>query len=456
MAGASADQEKWGGRILSLLDDCKFEGRVYPVNQKVDQIGGRKCYPSVRAIPEPVDLVMVTVPAEVVPTVIADCVANGSIVAQIISSGFSEVGESGRILEGRVLEAARGGGLRLIGPNCMGIYSAVGRLSMTHGAHHRVGRISVISQSGGLSNDILLRGQRAGLMYNKIVSVGNCLDLDASDFLEHLMEDNSTTAVGLYIESSKHGRRLKELLEAITRKNPVVLLKGGRTVAGTKSVSSHTGNLAGSYATWQAMCRQTKVIEVKTLDEFVAALVACQYIKALHYGGVALLGNGGGATVLACDTCEELGLELASLSPSTQAVIGGLTSIEGGVGNPLDLPTQRLIAKDGGLIANLVQAFCADSSVSSVVFHLNMGSGTFQGFQDPSALLLNIVNNLASVDRKAKVVAIVLRSNGARAIEEIRDYLMAQLQSKGFPVFQTTEQAFFALTIAGRLMRRAN
>jgi acyl-CoA synthetase (NDP forming) len=449
VVGASENRDKLGGRILGLLKDYGFVGNLWAVNAKAAMVQGVPSYPSVAAIPDAVERVQIAVPSHLVPQVIADCVSKGVRVAQIISSGFGESGERGKDLEVALVATAREAGLRIVGPNCIGTYSPQGRMTFSRGVTLEAGGISVVSQSGGIAYDLLLRGEHLGLRFRTVLSVGNCIDLDVPDYLDLLAGDSATRVIVLYIEGVRDGRRFIEAARRVTQRTPVLALKGGRSAAGGAASASHTGRLAGSYQVYEAVFRQTGIRPVLNVDELLVGMMACSYpVPQDHQEpGIALVGNGGGATVLAVDRCDDLGLSLSRLSPEGCDSLArvGMTNIADG-GNPLDVPAPQLAADGGRVFGKILSTLCAEHSVGAVLIHLNLLP--FMNMTDPEAALRAMVGALLQVDRRGKRLVAVLRSHGAAPTEDLRQRLRAELLAAGLPAFNSVDEGLLAIQVS--------
>lgn len=445
--GASNDLNKLGGSEIRLLREAGYAGKIYPINPKEESIQGLKAYPSVADVPDEVERAVIILPTRLVPDAVRDCAKKKVKVVQIYSAGFGEFGEAGKALEQELLAAAKEAGMRIIGPNCIGTYSPSGRISFISGTSLQSGHVAFVSQSGGIAFDIIDRGEVLGIRFSKVISIGNSIDLDHPDYLEYLLEDPDTKVIGCYMESVRDGQRLLQLLKRLTPKKPVVVLKGGRTESGTQSVASHTGSLAGNYQIWQALFRQTGVIPVTSVDEMLTALLALQSLKTYPAGRVAMIGNGGGATVLATDTLEERGLKLAKLSSTTVERIAQLGVANNGRNvNPIDLPAYELSVKEGQLFGDLVRAFSQDPNVNYILFHINLIP--FATYGNLAEILEQFARQLETVDPSAVNLVGVLRSNEKPEIEAVRFEAMRKLHQLGIPVFRTVEQGIYGIAVA--------
>jgi acyl-CoA synthetase (NDP forming) len=443
IVGASNAVGKIGNGLVVALKDSPYRGRIYPINPREKLIEGFPAYASLSEIGSPVDFALVVVPPNHVEKVLQDAISAGVKVAQIVSAGFSELGDDGQAIEGRLLELCQNSGMRLIGPNCVGTYSSRSGISWTNRASFGHGGIAILSQSGGLSYDILLGGQEQGLAYSKIVSLGNCMDLDFPDFLEFLADDPETDAIGLYIEGVADGRRFFETLSIAASRKPVYVLKGGTTERGSRSVASHTGRLAGDYRIWKSAIRQARATEVSSVSELLSALKADYYqIRHPKEKGVALVGNGGGATVLATDACEAANLRLAVANEDTRHSLETLIPFAGAVGeggNPIDLPLPRLLQDGGELFSKIVETLGEDDDVGSVLIHLNLLP--LADRMDARELLESVISRFHSVRAIATNPVFVIRSDGSDVVDSLQRFAREQLIEKaGVPVCATMSE----------------
>jgi len=336
--GASGAPGKWGFGIFARLIGGGNDRPVYPVNNRVDQILGVRTYPSLLDIPGPVELAIIVSPPETVPSVMSDCVAKGVKGAVVVTAGFAEVGEKGKAAERRVVEMAREGGIRFVGPNCMGHFNTAADL-MTAGEMTGVprGPIACISQSGNFGGYVIWRGAQMGIGFSKFVSTGNEADLKLEDYLEYLAQDDETKVITAYIEGIRDPRRFFALARDITKAKPVVVMKSGRTSEGARAAWSHTAALAGEDAIHDAMFRQCGVIRVGEADEMFDIAVALVAQPRPRGRRVAILTGGGGFGVVATDACVRLGLEIAELSPETIETLNKYLPPRWSHGNPVDM-----------------------------------------------------------------------------------------------------------------------
>lgn len=305
--------------MFGCLRNFGYPGRLYPINPKVEEISGIKTYPSLISLPERVDLVIISVPAPFVPDALRDCVASGNKNIHIFSSGFKESGEEEGIqLQKEIEKIAREGGLRVVGPNCMGFYVPASRMLTWTAASKESGPISLISQSGGNAQEITnYTSNRYGIYFSKSISYGNALTLDSTDFLDYLAHDDETRIINMYLEGVKDGRHLLDLVTETNRHKPVIIYKGGLTESGARAVSSHTGSLAGGEKIWKAFFRQSGAVPVDSLEEMADVTLAFHHLEKTPGKKTTVLGFGGGIGVAVADSCARSGLELPELSSET-------------------------------------------------------------------------------------------------------------------------------------------
>ncbi len=375
MVGVSADAKRsehrpsGGATFIAGFEQLGFQGRIYPVNTKATEILGYKAYPSVSAIPEPVDLVVISVPAQAVPAVLEDCITANAKNIHMYTAGFEETGEEeAKELGLKVRQIALRGGLRIIGPNCVGLLAPKSHLTTLARLPLEPGPIAFFSQGGGQAEDCVDFGSPRGLGFSKVVSYGNALDVDESEFLEYLAQDPETEIISAYIEGVRDGRRFFSALKGATSQKPVVIYKGGTTEAGQRAARSHTASLTSSVAVFNAVCHQLNAIQVNGLEELIDVLVTLRFATPLPRGtGVAIVGAGGSPAVLASDAMESAGLQLPNLSPEVQTKLKQCLPVEGGgFTNPVD--ATNLVSPEA-----IYAALCVVGKVSDIhtlIYHL--------------------------------------------------------------------------------------
>jgi len=314
IAGVSKNKESQGYRYLEQLLEFPFQGPVYPVSISEEEVLGVKCYKTLREIPDPVDYVISCIPHHQVLPLVEDSLVKGVRCIHLYTARLAETQLEDRLdLEKQIVHKARHGGIRIIGPNCMGLYCPDVGLTFRYSLPRESGHIAFASQSGGNAANLEYQGVGRGLRFSKIISFGNASDLNESDFLEYLIEDSQTRVIAMYLEGIKDGKRFTDLLRKVDGKKPVVLFKAGRTTAGARAVVSHTASLSGEEKIWKAICRQFGVIRVHSMEEMADVLLAFQFLQPVSGRRVLIMGGGGGGSVEAADVCEVEGLEVPPL-----------------------------------------------------------------------------------------------------------------------------------------------
>ncbi len=402
VVGASDDPVKIGGRPLAFLLRHGYAGRVYPVNPARATVQGLPAFPSLAAIPDPVDLAVVVVPAERVEEALEAAAARGVQAAIVFSSGFAEVGEAGRAAQARLGALAARSGLRIIGPNCQGVAHLPSRLVATFAspfldADLAIGPIAMVSQSGAMAGMLYEMARAAGLGLNYWVSTGNEADVQAAEILAEVVEDPETRVACLYLEDVKDAARLREALARAHRRGvPVFVLKSGRSAAGRRAASSHTGALAGEDAVYDAVFDDWGAIRCADPAGLLALPQAFLHYRAAG-SRVAILSNSGGLGVLSVDLCADLGLVPAEFSVETTAILRAALPDFAAAANPVDLTAQMLT--DPGMLARILPVLEADPGVDAIVFQIALLGA--------AADLGRLVGDVASVVRgTGKVVAV--------------------------------------------------
>src|SRR5262245_15823736 len=337
VVGASASPGSVGSILMQNLMESPFGGVVYPVNPKRKAVHGVLCYPSLKNVPEAVDLAVIATPAVTVPGEVRQCVARGVPAAIIISAGFSELGEPGRALEKQIKEIAQGK-MRLIGPNCLGVIHPPNRLNASFAADMpRPGNVALLSQSGAICTSILDWARETHVGFSAFVSVGAMADVDFADLIDYFGDDPATHSILIYMESIGDVRTFLSAARNVARAKPVIVVKSGRHEAGAKAAASHTGALAGADAVFDAAFRRAGVLRVITIRELfnMAEILAMQ--PQPKGPALAIVTNAGGPGVMATDDLMTLGGQLAPLSPVTKAALDVILPPFWSHANPIDV-----------------------------------------------------------------------------------------------------------------------
>ncbi|HVA88478.1 MAG TPA: GNAT family N-acetyltransferase [Chloroflexota bacterium] len=364
--GASRRAGTIGNALFHNLLAGGFSGTVYPVHPTASAIDSVRAYVSVAAIPEPIDLAMIVVPAVSVLAVAHEALAAGARALVVISAGFAEAGEAGKQRQNALLDLCRSHGARLVGPNCMGVLARVGEGTMNATfapSLPPVGPVTIASQSGALGIAILEQARSLGLGIASFVSVGNKADLSSNDLIEYWEEDPATRLIVLYLESFGNPRRFARIARRVGARKPIVAVKGGRGAAGRRAAASHTAALAGSEVAVDALFRQAGVIRCDTLQELFEVSTLLVHQPLPEGNRVAVLTNAGGLGILCADACEASGLVLPALTVETTQALRALLPPEAAVANPVDMLASGPPASYGGALRLLL----ADPNVDSVI-----------------------------------------------------------------------------------------
>ena len=459
--GASDIFRKWGYLMVERPLKTGFKGAIYPINLSKGEILGLPTYPSVSAVRGAIDLAVITTPAATVPGVLHDCIRKGIKGAVVISAGFAEVGEEGREIEHAMVEVARSGGIRLVGPNGMGIWSAAGQLSLCFPQAPKAGPIAFVSQSGTFGVAMAQVASNKGYGLSKFISIGNQADLEVADYLEYLADDEDTQVIVLYLEGLKDGRRFFTVAREVIKKKPIVVYKAGRSAAGARATLSHTASLAGSEKIFDGMCRQVGLLQVDEsfhLFEMAEALVDLPSAKGNR---IAILGSGGQG-VVGTDACSAVGLDLPELDADTASAITALLPAHAPPAkNPIDFAgSSRTALQESEIIERLLKLDYIDGVISNVPVSPQIWDHSLKidrnsdSLPEPIQVALDGAKVYASLPKKYNKPVICLRF-----IRLEHDIMEDILKEGGIPIYDTPEQcarAMHALVHYGRVRRKNN
>jgi acetyltransferase len=354
---------------IQMLNTMKygFQGRIYPVHPKEKVVLGVEAHASVRDLPEPVDLAVITVPARVVPDVLEDCGTRGVRHAVVSSGGFGELGEEGKRLEASMVEAARRNQIRFVGPNCMGILNPGHRLNVTMFPYNQPpGILGLASQSGTYVTQVIHYLKRRGIGYSRALSIGNRADIDLVDCVEYLGQDPATRAIALYIEGLKRPRLFLESARRVSRTKPVVALYVGGTEAGARSSASHTAAVCAPAKLYSHMFRQAGIIEARTVEDLFLWTWALATQPVPSANRIAILTHSGGPASSIADACNKYGLEVPRLSRETQGALRPLVPATAAIENPVDLT----FSTDPELLVKTLPAILlGDPNIDGLIIH---------------------------------------------------------------------------------------
>ncbi len=445
--GASADERSFGYKWVRALISAGFEEPIYPVSYGGGTIAGLEISPALTSVPGEVDYVIASVSRQSVLGLLDDCIAKKVKAIQFFTAGFSEIGtRQGRELEEQMVTKARQGGIRIIGPNCIGIYCPEHRIPLGPSPLGKVGisgSVGFVSQSGGIAAKLVEVGIARGINYSKGVSFGNGIDLDASDFLQYLTADAKTTVIGAYLEGTRDGRRLFDAVKEMTKVKPLVIWKGGRTEVGAQAAMSHTGSLASSAAVWSAMLKQVGAIEVHSLEELSDSLLMFQHLGNWRGSNIAIVGGladgGGGISVSASDICTESGLNVPPLSSQTREELTKLLGEVGGIfRNPIDVSQAQ--SRDPLTLSRAMQVIVEDPIVELVLVQEDVD--ILLSYSSPKEVERINEFFIEFRGRQSKPLVIVLPPGSS---EPERLTLERRLSEASIAVFPTMERAAKAI-----------
>jgi acetyl coenzyme A synthetase (ADP forming)-like protein len=434
--GASREELKIGHLVLRNLIQSKYAGRLYPVNPKADEILGLKCYQSVLDVPGKVELVVICVPNRLVPAVMEEVGRKGAKAAIVISAGFKEEGKEGAELERQVGEIGRRYGIRILGPNCLGLINTHHNMNATFTKNYpQAGSIAITSQSGAICTTLLDWATKYKVGFSKFISVGNKVDLDEADLLRYLRADERTKVIGMYVEGANRGQDLMSEAYETAKTKPVIAIKAGRTSTGAKAASSHTGALTGSDQVYDAALYQAGMIRVKTIEELFDLLLAFANSPLPNGDSVAIVTNAGGLGVMASDAVSDSGLTLASFTPPTVERLKSKLPEEANVYNPVDVIGDADAARYEFAIRTVID----DPNVSMVVAVLAPTDVV-----DVTAVA-RMMAAFASDERTPVVAAFVGGADLAEGISIMRQ--------AGLPNYDSPDRAMRALSGMARYQR---
>lgn len=454
--GASDIAGKWGHRMLHRALNTGFGGPIYPINKAKKEILGLAAYPDVDCVPGDIDLAVITTPAASVPGILRQCGARGIRGAVVITAGFAEVGTEGARLEAEIEAAARSGGIRFVGPNCMGIWSASGALNLSFAEIPKTGPISFVSQSGTFGVSMSQEAAACGYGISKFVSIGNQADLEVADYLEYLAEDAETGVIALYLEGLKNGERFFRAARKAVARKPVVVYKAGRSGAAERAALSHTASVAGSARVFEHVCRQLGILQVSEAFHLFETAQALAELPPADGNRVAILGSGGQG-VVGTDACSSLGLELPELDEGTSRAISALLPGHAPQAkNPVDFAgSPRTAMEEAEIIERFLKLDYIDGVISNVPVSPQLWEPDLVIDRDaplqPEAVrtALEGGRRYAALPRKYQKPVICLRF--VRLENDIMEEL---LNEGGIPVYSTPEQcarAMHALVHYGRV-----
>jgi len=431
--GASRNKEKVGYTVLDSIISGGYKGKVFPINPKTDEIFNRKCYKSILEVPQDIDLVVIVIPSKFVLQLLDQCAKKNVKTAVIITAGFKETGPEGAVLETKVAEKAREYGIRVIGPNCLGVIDTNCMLNATFfPTLPDRGSVSFISQSGALGTAALDKAKFVGLGISKFVSMGNKADVSENDLIQYMTDDDRCNVITAYLEGVKNGRKFMDICQKASKKKPVVIIKSGNTNAGARAVSSHTGTLAGSAKAYDAAFKQSGIIRAVTIKDLFnyANTLANQPLPKGKK--VAMITNAGGPGIMATDAFEENDISLAKLEKSTIEKLKKILPAAANFYNPVDVLGDALTDR----YKSTLEIGLDDKNVDAVLILLTPQSMT-ETYETAEAIVEVFRDN------NTRKVPIVTCFMGGLAVKEAIDYL----NRNQIPNFEVPEEAVKSIKV---------
>lgn len=456
IVGVSSNGAGFGGWMMGSLLEMGYAGTIYPVNPRGGMVRDMKIYPRIEDIPEDIDFVIIAVPAEQVPETLDAALRKGAAGAEILSAGFRETGtDGGMALEKAVVERAKQG-IRVIGPNCFGVYCPGSGLTLMPGPDlsRESGPVAFLSQSGGMSIDFAHMGRWMGVRFSKVISFGNGADLRETELLRYLGGDPETGVVAMYVEGVQEGRLFFDVLREVGEKKPVVIYKGGLSDAGNRAVLSHTASLGGSGVIWKSLMRQCNVVPVADLMEMAETTLALSRLPGRVYRGITVAGGGGALGVGACDAAESFGLELPRLEQAlSDRILSVLPKPGSSALNPIDVGNPYV---DPGTLKKALLMAAEDDRVDiqvliQLLYHFEHFAKDIEGVSVKDVVPIQALADAMKdvVEETGKPVVLVLPNNvrdvSKMEVEEMIRAVRDAFLERNIPVFDDLTGALRAI-----------
>ncbi|MFZ3106430.1 MAG: acetate--CoA ligase [Candidatus Hydromicrobium sp.] len=430
--GASREEEKVGHIILDNIIDSGYKGKLFPVNPKADKIHGIKCYPSVLNVPGDIDLAIIVIPAQFVLQVLEECSKKNTKWSIIISAGFKETGIEGAKRERQLIEKAKDYGIRILGPNCLGIIDTKCPINATFSPNMPpMGKIGFISQSGALGTAVLDWAKTNKIGFSKFVSLGNKADISENDLFDDWENEKDTEVITAYLEGVKYGREFIRISSKVSKKKPIIVIKSGNTDAGARAVSSHTGTLAGSAKAYEAAFKQAGIIRANTIRDLFNYAKAFSYQPLPKGKKVAIITNAGGPGIMATDECEKSDILLASLEKETIDGLKEFLPEAANFYNPIDILGDALADR----YKKTLEVVIKDNNVNAIVMLL-----TPQAMTQPLKTARAIVEVM---ENSGKSITVLTSFMGGSEVEKAVKFLA----EKNIPNFDIPEEAIDTLKV---------
>jgi len=455
--GVSSDDggAGFGSGILLSINAMGFSGRIYPVNPKGGTFAGLDFYKSVEDIPGEFDLAIIAVAAKFVPEVLEACRRKGAAGAEILSSGFTELtSQEGKELE-REIKKIAGRGIRVIGPNCFGIYSPRSGLTFlpNPALPRETGPVAFLSQSGGMASDFASMGKWFGVRFSKVVSFGNGADLRETELLHYLSSDPETKVISMYAEGVEDGDGFFRTIRCVCREKPVIIYKGGLSTAGQRAVVSHTASMGGNRVIWPSALKQANAVQVQSMPEMAQASLAFSLLPKRRFHGISVIGGGGALGVASCDAAESFGMEIPPFSPDLKTRIEDFLPRPGANGgNPIDVANPHVAPK---VLKEVLCLAAEDPRIDLQIMILLLHHFKFRARSLGKAVAdvtpyLELAEAFGGAVRETGKPVVLVLQNAKRGLEdldvvEMLGHARQGFLAQGIPVFDEIFDAFRAI-----------
>jgi acetyltransferase len=437
IVGASNHEAKPGGRPLVALRNRGYAGEIFPINPRYREVGGLECHPTILDAPGEVDMAIVSVPAKAVLEIIGQCAEKGVKVAVIFSGGFAEVGAEGELLQQELGEIARRSRMRLLGPNSLGVINVANSVMASFAHVVNLEPVSprtlgFVTQSGAFGAMIYFEANRLGVGFTSFTSVGNEADAEFADFVSYLLDDPETAVIGGYLEGAKNGHKLRRAAEkALRMRKPFLIMKVGRTRAGARAASSHTGSLAGDDQVYDAFFRQTGIVRIEALSELTSFAIVHRSGRTFRGRRVGIISGSGGHGVMMADKCESLGLSVPEITGVTREKLQRYLPTFGSARNPVDLTAQA--GRDTSMLVNCLRAVADDENIDIVMAHVF--------FQDEDGIE-RAEQMIEIYDSTSKPIVIMTH---VHHVSPVSEQCVEMLKDAGVPILSDGQQAAHAV-----------
>ena len=448
IVGVATDsvEMNYGYKFVESLLHAGFKGKIYPVGVKGGSAFGIRIYPNIRDIPGDIDYVISAIRSQFSLDLIEECALKNVKAIHFFTSGFSELASAeGRRLQSEIVRKAKYYHIRILGPNCMGLYCPRTGLSFAVDYPTQSGPLAFISQSGGKSYQCIREASTRGIYLSKVISYGNAADLNEIDFLKYFVSDNETQIIGAYMEGVADGRHFPGVLKALSRTKPVIIYKGGTTEAGEKTALSHTSSIAGSSKIWESLLRQCGAIQVDSVEEIVDVALLFQCMVVPKGRNAAIIGIGGGSSVQASDEFSKVGIPLPDLSQQTRQRLKDTIKAEAGriFSNPVDI--NGYVATD--TFRHIVDIVTSDEQINILIVHVCFDSMNLSTASDRKQLIWQQIEWALSLKDIAPKIpcAVVMHSQADDESKLITLEIQHKLREAGLPVYPSFRRAASAI-----------